>query len=85
MQFIQAQKPIDNSITKDYKSIFKMAKKIKSNGVIYFDYNMEVFRNPRLIFFNRYAEKMLAKRDIYLGKPSEFFHDIKRFVTGDIS
>ena len=85
MQFIQAQKPIDNSIVKDYKSIFKMVKKIKSNGVIYFDYNMDVFKNPRLIFFNRYAEKMLAKRDIYLGKPSEFFHDIKRFVTGDIS
>ncbi|MCH8306136.1 MAG: hypothetical protein IIB94_13540, partial [Candidatus Marinimicrobia bacterium] len=85
MQFIQAQKPINNSITKDYKSIFKLAKKIKSSGVIYFDYNMEVYRNPKMIFFNRYAEKMLAKRDIYLGKPSELFQDIKRFITGDIN
>ena len=85
MQFIQAQKPINNSIAKDYKSIFKLAKKIRSNGVIYFDYNMEVFRNPNMIFFNKYAEKIIAKRDIYISKPSELFHDIKRFVTGDIS
>ena len=85
MQFIQAQKPIDNSIVKDYKSIFKVIKMIKSKGVIYFDYNMDDFKSPRLIFFNRYLEKMLAKKDIYLGKPSEFFHDIKRFMTGDIN
>lgn len=85
MQFIQAQKPINNTITKDYKSIFKLAKKIKSSGVIYIDYNMEVFRNPRMISFNKYAEKIIAKRDIYISKPSELFHDIKRFITGDIS
>lgn len=85
MQIVQAQEPINNSITRDYKSIFKIAKKIKSNGVIYFDYNMEVFKNPRMVSFNKYVEKMIVKRDIYLYKPSELFHDIKRFVTGDIS
>ena len=84
MQFIQSPKPISNSLIKDYKSIFKIAKMIKSNGVIYFDYNMDVFKNPRIIFFNRYAKIMLAKRDIYLGKPSELFQDIKRFVTGEM-
>lgn len=81
MQSIQLQKPMNNQILKDYKKVFKMAKRIRSNGVIYIDYNMDVYRHPHWMLVSRYLAKVLARRDIYLHKPFELFRDAKRFIT----
>ena len=80
MKFIQPQKPINNRIAKDYKNVIKLAKKINSKRIIYIDYNMDAYRHPRWMMTSRYLAKVFARRDIYLYKPSELFHDVRRFI-----
>jgi hypothetical protein len=66
---------------KDYKEIFKIAKLVKTKNILYMDYNMNFYSNPRLSFLKKYFKKIQSKKDIYRYKPLEFIKDIKRVIV----
>ena len=82
MAMIQPQASINTKILKDYKEIFKISKLVKVRKILYMDYNMNFFLNPKSVIIKKYLKKVYAKSDIYRSKPFELFKDIKRLFIG---
>ena len=73
--------PLTARFLKDYKEIFKIAKLVKAKKILYMDYNMNFYSNPKLAFIKKYFKKVKIKKDIYRYKPLEFLKDIKRVIV----
>ncbi len=80
MAMLQPQASINTKILKDYKEIFKIAKLVKAQKILYIDYNMNFYLNPKSVIIKKYLKKVYAKSDIYRSKPLELFKDIKRVI-----